>query len=122
MFFAEYYTPELEQILQTFPHLVKGVMIADIWRYCILYQFGGVYLDLDIEALKPISQWKHYPFDNTSLILGLEHNESFCNWALIASTKHPVLGETIRLSLETWKHDFLVQSENGTWEKSDYYK
>lgn len=34
-----------------------GVMRSDIWRYLILYVYGGVYADLDTLCLKPIKDW-----------------------------------------------------------------
>lgn len=33
-------------VLNTFNSLVPGAYKADLWRYCILYKFGGIYLDI----------------------------------------------------------------------------
>jgi hypothetical protein len=33
-------------IVQTFDRLKKGAHKIDLWRYCILYTYGGVYLDI----------------------------------------------------------------------------
>jgi mannosyltransferase OCH1-like enzyme len=38
-------------MVKSFP---KGVMIADFWRYSIMYSHGGIYLDLDTLPVKPI--------------------------------------------------------------------
>lgn len=34
--------------------IVPGVARADLWRYCILYMNGGVYLDLDAKLKRKI--------------------------------------------------------------------
>lgn len=34
-----------------------GALRADLWRYCVLYVYGGVYLDIDATLLKPVASW-----------------------------------------------------------------
>jgi len=41
------------QFLDTYLQLPTPVMKADMFRYMIIYQFGGLYADIDAEALKP---------------------------------------------------------------------
>ena len=41
-------------VLKTFD-LLKGAHKADLFRYCWLYKFGGVYLDIKTELIKPLS-------------------------------------------------------------------
>ncbi|KAJ1463294.1 nucleotide-diphospho-sugar transferase [Pelagophyceae sp. CCMP2097] len=33
---------------------VLGAARADLWRYCVLYKFGGFYLDLDVKCDRPL--------------------------------------------------------------------
>ena len=35
-------------------HEGAGPIKADFWRVCILYKFGGIYVDADIEPFEPI--------------------------------------------------------------------
>lgn len=35
-------------------HKGAGPIKADFWRICILYKFGGIYVDADIEPIEPI--------------------------------------------------------------------
>ena len=35
------------KIFEIYKNISIGAAKADIWRYCILYQYGGVYLDFD---------------------------------------------------------------------------
>lgn len=53
--------------------MIKAVPInaiyADMWRYIVLYKYGGIYLDIDMEFLKPIQEWPGYPWENVSAVL-----------------------------------------------------
>lgn len=40
-----------------FDFLEDGPIKADFWRVCILYKYGGIYCDIDIEPLIPISKF-----------------------------------------------------------------
>ena len=51
-FLSEYFEP---QVLSTFQYLSKGAHKADLARYCILYIYGGVYLDIKSELVIPLS-------------------------------------------------------------------
>jgi mannosyltransferase OCH1-like enzyme len=42
------------KIFEIFKNIDFGAAKADIWRYCILYQFGGVYLDFDSSIAFPL--------------------------------------------------------------------
>ena len=49
LFIVKKYFP---QFLDTYLNLPIPVMKADMFRYMIIYQFGGLYADIDAEALK----------------------------------------------------------------------
>lgn len=46
----------------------KGVMRADVFRYVVMHDFGGLYCDLDYEFLRP------YPYGDAQLVLGEERS------------------------------------------------
>ncbi|NBX27401.1 MAG: hypothetical protein EBR55_04000, partial [Chitinophagia bacterium] len=46
-----------EDWVEIFDSCPIGVMRSDIWRYLVLYVYGGVYADLDTICLKPIKEW-----------------------------------------------------------------
>ncbi len=92
-----------EADLDTFPFINRELFDAaknygqksDIWRYEILKQYGGVYLDVDYECLKPIDDFNHYyhfyigiqPLDTNMAQLGI---------GLIGSIPHhPILNYSI---------------------------
>jgi hypothetical protein len=49
-----------------------GVERADIMRYFILYHYGGIYADLDMEAVRPIEPLLAMHDDNFGVALGTE--------------------------------------------------
>jgi len=77
---------------------------ADLWRYLILYETGGVYADIDAECIKPLmsiinpkddivtclSGWSHN-FDNSKIIW----RHLFPQWVLIHTRKSLILKRMI---------------------------
>jgi hypothetical protein len=46
-----------EEVIDAYKSLIPGAYKADLWRYCILYKYGGIYLDI-----------KYYPVNNFKFI------------------------------------------------------
>ena len=40
-------------VLHTYDTLIPGAYKADLWRYCILYVYGGIYLDIKYKCVHP---------------------------------------------------------------------
>ena len=51
-----YFLSRYPDFLDTFDQYDKGIKRADAVRYHILHQYGGVYMDLDFEALQ-VGRW-----------------------------------------------------------------
>jgi hypothetical protein len=51
-FLKTYYPPN---VLSTFHQLKRGAHKADLFRYCYLYQFGGIYLDIKTELIRGLT-------------------------------------------------------------------
>lgn len=45
------YSPEIRQMFQSFPYMHQKI---DFFKYVILYQIGGIYVDIDAKAIKVI--------------------------------------------------------------------
>ena len=41
--------------VELYNEIKDGAIKADFWRVCILYKYGGVYSDIDVEPILPIS-------------------------------------------------------------------
>lgn len=71
-----------------FINLPVGVMRGDLWRYMIIYKYGGVYADLDTECLYPINSWLKEDYD---MIVCPETDIHFCQWTFASSAENPIL-------------------------------
>jgi len=79
---------------------------ADILRYEILYQEGGIYIDHDVECFKPFTQF----VENFDLFCGLEFPHSpiattsitVCNNIIGSCPKHPILKKSMEIVAERW--------------------
>lgn len=69
-----------------------NVMKADIWRYCVIHFYGGIYSDTDTLLLAPPSIFQN----DDAIFIGVpEHNVHFCQWVFAASKNSPVLESVI---------------------------
>ena len=53
-FFKDHYS-DSERYINKF-NTFAGAHKADLWRYCVLYHYGGVYLDIKTELIKPLNE------------------------------------------------------------------
>lgn len=83
--------------LGMYDKLPKAVMKADVWRYMVIYQEGGVYADIDTLCTAPIDTWLlGTPIENQAgqarLITNLEFsNGQLVQWTFAAAPRHPAL-------------------------------
>ena len=73
-----------------------AVMKADLWRYCIIYHFGGIYADTDT-----ICKTTPKLFMNKSLLTIVPENSChLCQWVFAAPKGSLILKSVIDLSVE----------------------
>lgn len=117
---------DIAKFISTFygPHILKyyerinpqyGPARADLFRYLLLYKYGGVYLDIKSTFTKPIdevvqtddqyllAQWcnrkdeKHEGFGMQSE-LNMTDGGEFQQWHIISAPGHPFLRAVIKIS------------------------
>ena len=109
---VEQHHPELWPVFRNFE---RGIMRADVIRYVVLHDFGGLYCDLDYEFLRP------YEFAGASLVLGMEfdvhHGDSFdqvSNFVMASAPQHPfwrdVLDDLIQRPPQTDNYHDVIKS------------
>ncbi|MGE0009511.1 MAG: glycosyltransferase family 32 protein [Candidatus Babeliales bacterium] len=94
---------------------------ANIWRYEILYRFGGLYVDVDFECLKPFDLLHHWCDFYTGIhelnwLRDCEKGDKLtcCN-ALIGSSKgHPILKALIE-DMHNFIHEKKQFHRNGVF-------
>lgn len=84
------------KVVAAYQALRPGAARADLWRYCVLYVHGGVYVDADCTCLQPLDLW--LPAD-TDLVVVIDremqpHRDLF--QAFLACTpRHPLMRRAI---------------------------
>lgn len=83
-------------IYEAYKKLPMKVMKADLWRYCVIYEYGGIYADVDT-----ICKVNPNIFLNDALLTIVpENNVHLCQWVFSAPAKSPILKEVIELSVK----------------------
>lgn len=80
-----------------------GAHKADIWRYCILYKYGGLYMDIKTELIKPLTA----TFKDTSLmyvVLALNNNHIY-NGIIHTPKNNPIMKDMILFLQDISVHD-----------------
>lgn len=106
-------------IVQTYRALSAKIIKADLLRYLVMYIEGGVYADIDVEALRPIERFIPSRFDerDVDVVIGVEVDQpnfknhpilgrksmSFVQWTFMCKPKQPVMLELVD-SIITWIH------------------
>ncbi|KAL2121182.1 hypothetical protein VTJ04DRAFT_5209 [Mycothermus thermophilus] len=94
-------------IVQFYRDVKAAIVKADLLRYLIMYAEGGVYADIDVEALKPVSKFipDRYNEKDIDMVVGVEIDEpdwkdhpilgpksrSFCQWTFMCKPQLPVM-------------------------------
>lgn len=94
-------------IIYMYREITVKIIKADILRYLVMYVEGGVYTDIDVEALRPIGQFipERYAEGDVDMVLGVEIDQpefhdhpilgakcqSFCQWTFMSKPRMPVM-------------------------------
>ncbi|OBT51004.1 hypothetical protein VE04_10030 [Pseudogymnoascus sp. 24MN13] len=94
-------------IVETYRSLTAKIIKADLLRYLVMYVDGGLYTDLDVEALNPTESFipDRYKEGDIDMVIGVEidqpefkdhailgpKSQSFCQWTFMAKPGLPVL-------------------------------
>lgn len=84
-----------KKVLSAYFTLIPGAFKADLWRYCVLYIKGGVYVDADMICLKPLSE---YILADDECVFSRDDPMSksyICNGFIAIRPNHPFLKEQI---------------------------
>jgi len=93
---------------EAYQRLPLSVMKADLWRYCVIYKFGGIYADVDT-----ICNISPNIFINESLLcLVPENSTHLCQWVFSAPPNSPILKSIIDLSTERILNTIEIKGEH----------
>ena len=105
-FIAKYYDKD---VLGAFDALVPGAYKADLWRYCVLYKYGGVYLDIKLSPvegfrLKDLCTSNQYCKDIPESCV--EGSVSLFNGFLVSRPCNPIMMNCIKRILENVRNRY----------------
>ena len=94
-------------IVDMYRSINAKIIKADILRYLVMYVEGGVYADIDVEALKPVERFipDRYDEADIDMVIGVEidqpdfsqhsvlgkKSKSFCQWTFMCKPRLPVM-------------------------------
>lgn len=94
--FMKQYFPSFKS--KVFDKLPTTIMQIDVFRYCLLYHFGGVYSDMDYQVLR---KYNFSDFDITLPLCDFEDAENFrLGNCIIASKPNHVFWKTVLDEIE----------------------
>ena len=89
-----------DAIVDAFNRLVPGAYKADLWRYCVLYIHGGIYLDMKMRCvgdfrLIELTKQEHYVKDRITSGFMPRHYGIY-NAVMIQKPKNPLMMDCIK--------------------------
>jgi len=96
---------EFPEYLELYQLVPNGAMRSDIFRYLMIYKYGGVYADIDTMCLRPMKGW-HDEHMEIGLMVGIEadlsdqedwqgkgwsRQLSLVQWGFAAAPKHSAI-------------------------------
>lgn len=125
----KYLYASVPEVTEAYNSLPLPVLKADFFRYLILLARGGIYSDIDTQALKPTTEWLPENFDRSTvgLVVGIEADATdradwskwysrriqFCQWTIQSKPGHPVLRDLVATITE----DALRMKKQGILKK-----
>ena len=108
-FIRDYFDTNFFSMYKSLP---IGVMKADVWRAAVVYQFGGIYADLDTECRGPASKWID---KNDSLVVTVENKTgAIGNYVFAAIPKHPAIYSVLENFVEIYQSDSFLNKRSQT--------
>ena len=118
--------PEHEALYKSYPGMLYR---ANAMRYFVLHRYGGVYADLDVEALRPIDFWLQGPHNCFLSLENFEHayfhyeaeDPVVMNTIMACRPDHPFYSTLID-ELPAFKHKKDTLHANGPFFLNSMYK
>lgn len=105
-----YLYASVPDVVQAYEAMPLPVIRADFFRYLILLARGGIYSDIDTQALQSATAWLPQTLDKSTvgLVVGIEADPDrpdwdkwyarriqFCQWTIQSKPGHPVLRDIV---------------------------
>lgn len=109
-FIKKYFSDE---VLNAFDSLVPGAYKADLWRYCVLYINGGIYLDIKYGCINgfkliALTEKEHFcnDWDEKTVLNDIGCNKGIYNAIMVCKPKNQILLSAIGRIVENVKNRY----------------
>lgn len=93
---------DFPQYLEGYKKIKYGASRADLWRYLVMYRYGGVYADIDCRCINPLQNWID---PEAAYVTQLGTNKDVCQWLIISIPQNPVFLKAAQKILLNSKHN-----------------
>ena len=94
--------PKFPHLLEVAQCILYGAVKADLWRYLVLWEYGGLYLDIDAT---PALFNKMTITDQDDGFFVVEHSDLLSQYFMALSPRHPLMYYAIQQSLTNILHE-----------------
>lgn len=101
---------EFPEYIDGYNKLKYGASKADLWRYLIMYKYGGVYSDIDCKCIKPLQNWID---PDSAFVTQLGTNKDICQWLLISVPQNPIFLKAAQRTLQNSKNNNFKATYHG---------
>ena len=95
------------EVLNAFDTLIPGAFKADLWRYCILYKRGGIYLDIKYNS---VNQFKFINLTESEHWVLDADDDGIYNALMVVKAGNDILRKAIDLIVENVKNNYYGSS------------
>lgn len=93
----EFMKTHFADLYEVYNNLPLKVMKADLWRYCIIYKYGGIYSDADTVLFSEADDF----IQDAYLVCAPEKSpEFFCQWTFSAPAGSPIIKSIIDVCID----------------------
>lgn len=83
----DFISSDFPEYMEAYKKIKYGASKADLWRYLIMYKYGGIYVDMDCRCINPLRQWID---PRAKYVTQLGINKDFCQWLIISVPQNPI--------------------------------
>ena len=104
-----------ENVYNAYCRIIPGAYKADLWRYCILYIYGGIYVDIDTLCIGQINDFLTADIDFMAPIdlnsSAMEGTHNIANGFIASVPKHEILMNCIKRIVHNVENNIIPQSK-----------
>lgn len=96
--------------LSGYNKLKYGASKADLWRYLVIYKYGGIYADLDCRCIRPLREWVK---PDAQFVTQLGTNKDICQWLIMSVPENPIFLKAAQKTLYNSEHNNTKEEHYG---------